>query len=336
MIWFWVGFIALIVLFLALDLGVFHRKAHAVTMKEALTWSAVWITTSLLFSVFIYFSYSNHWLGIGLDPVTKIAHTSGPKAMSMYLTGYVLEWSLSVDNIFVMALIFGYFKIPAIHQHRVLFWGILGAIVMRGIFIALGSTIVAKFDWVLYVFGAFLIFTAIKMMFSNAEADPSKSTILKLVYKYLPVSDHLDGEKFITRNVQVKHAHIGWALTPLAVTLIIIEATDVVFAVDSIPAIFGVTQDPLLVFTSNIFAILGLRSMYFALAGLLDRFHLLKFSLALILLLVGLKMVTHHWHKKIPFFFDNLSYITLGTIVVILIAGVALSLAIPKKEKEPA
>jgi tellurite resistance protein TerC len=331
MIWFWVGFIALVILFLALDLGIFHRKAHVVSMKEALVWSAVWIVTSLLFSVFLYFSYENHWLGIGLDPATNQPISSGAKAMTEYLTGYVVEWSLSVDNIFVIALIFGYFKIPALYQHRVLFWGILGAIVMRGIFILAGTTIISRFEWVIYIFGAFLIFTAFKMLFSDSEADPSQSKILKLVHKYLPVSSNMDGEKFITKNVEEKHAHIGWALTPLAVTLIIVEATDVIFAVDSIPAIFGITRDPLLVFTSNIFAILGLRSMYFALAGLLDKFHLLKISLSIILLLVGVKMVTHHWLKKIEFFEHYLSFITLGMIILLLAGGVVASLAFPKK-----
>jgi len=334
MIWFWIGFTTLIVLFLALDLGVFHRNAHVVSMKEALSWSGVWIATSLLFSVFIYFAYDNHWLGIGLasgeNPRPQL---DGSKAITLYLTGYVVEWALSVDNIFVIALIFGYFKIPAIYQHRVLFWGIIGAIVMRGIFIAVGTAVIEQLNWIIYVFGAFLIFTAYKMLTAKGDPDPSKSTVIRLVHKYLPVTTDFDGQKFIKRNVILNGVPKPWALTPLAVALIVVEATDVIFAVDSIPAIFGITTDPLLIFTSNIFAVLGLRSMYFALAGLLDKFHLLKVALALILGLVGVKMLSHHFLEKIPFFEKNLSFITLAMILMLLAGGVILSLVFPKAAK---
>ena len=334
MIWFWIGFTALIVLFLALDLGVFHRNAHVVSIKEALSWSGVWIATSLLFSVFIYFAYDNHWLGIGLpsgeNPRPQL---DGSKAITLYLTGYVVEWALSVDNIFVIALIFGYFKIPAIYQHRVLFWGIIGAIVMRGIFIAVGTVVIEQLNWIIYVFGAFLIFTAYKMLTAEGDPDPSKSTVIRLVHKYLPVTDEFDGQKFIKRNVILNGGPKAWALTPLAVALIVVEATDVIFAVDSIPAIFGITTDPLLIFTSNIFAVLGLRSMYFALAGLLDKFHLLKVALALILGLVGVKMLSHHFLEKIPFFEKNLSFVTLAMILLLLAGGVILSLVFPKPHK---
>ncbi len=334
MIWFWIGFTTLIVLFLALDLGIFHRNAHVVSMKEALSWSGVWIATSLLFSVFIYFAYDNHWLGIGLSSgENPRPQLDGFKAITLYLTGYVVEWALSVDNIFVIALIFGYFKIPAIYQHRVLFWGIIGAIVMRGIFIAVGTAVIEQLNWIIYVFGAFLIFTAYKMLTAKGDPDPSKSTVIRLVHKYLPVTTDFDGQKFIKRNVILNGVPKPWALTPLAVALIVVEATDVIFAVDSIPAIFGITTDPLLIFTSNIFAVLGLRSMYFALAGLLDKFHLLKVALALILGLVGVKMLSHHFLEKIPFFEKNLSFITLAMILMLLAGGVILSLVFPKAAK---
>ena len=296
MILFWLGFLALVAAFLALDLGVFHRKAHAVKVKEALIWSAIWVTTSLLFSVFVFFAYGNHWLGLGApNPESNApdvrAGLDGYGAWLKYVTGYLIEWSLSVDNIFVIALIFGYFRIPAKYQHRVLFWGIIGAIVMRGIFIGLGAQLIANFHWIIYVFGVFLIYTAIKMLLSSEEADPSKSWALKQLYKRFPVTDTLHGTRFFVYEGEIAPREAvdaktptdvpppettakldvgsgtpaGLAktgkriLTPLAVALVIVEVTDLIFAVDSIPAIFGITTDPFLVFTSNIFAILGLR-----------------------------------------------------------------------------
>jgi tellurite resistance protein TerC len=373
MILFWLGFLALVTLFLALDLGVFHRKAHAVSIKEALIWSAVWISTSLMFSVFVYFGYSNHWLGLGTpNPESGVPDVrnglDGLTAFTKYLTGYVIEWSLSVDNIFVIALIFGYFRIPAIYQHRVLFWGIMGAIIMRGVFIALGAQLIANFHWIIPVFGIFLIYTAFKMLRTDEEADPSKSWVLQQVYKRFPVTNTLHGTRFFVREGEINAAEARRAkvdtdvpapmeasmhdfgtpalsaastsadlgrrvLTPLAVALIIVEVTDLIFAVDSIPAIFGITTDPFLVFTSNIFAILGLRSMYFALAGLLHKFHLLKTALALILGFVGVKMVIGS--KRIEGWLDighnTYAVGTLAVILTLLAGGVILSLVLPKK-----
>lgn len=371
MLWFWIGFLALVASFLALDLGVFHRKAHAVSIKEALIWSAVWITTSLLFSIFIFFGYSNHWLGLGVpDPTATLPDLrdglDGLTAWTKYVTGYVVEWSLSVDNIFVIALIFGYFRIPAQYQHRVLFWGIMGAIVMRGIFIALGATIIENFHWVIYVFGVFLIFTAAKMLLSDSDPDPSQSRVLKFIYKRFPVTDTLHGQRFFVYESELTKQEaiaaepgdmpaageagqhdVGGAtpegvvragrrfLTPLAVALVIVEVTDLVFAVDSIPAIFGITPDPFIVFTSNIFAIMGLRSMYFALAGLLHKFHFLKTALALILGLVGLKMLFGVWlEHKLGLTHNQFSLVTLTIIVTLLVGGVVISLLFPKPPTE--
>ncbi|RYZ67309.1 MAG: TerC family protein [Proteobacteria bacterium] len=369
MIWFWLGFLALVTTFLALDLGVFHRKAHAVSIKEALIWSVVWVTTSLLFSGFIFLAYSNHWLGLGSpNPNSSVPDVakglSGTEAFIKYITGYVIEWSLSVDNIFVIALIFGYFRIPAKYQHRVLFWGIMGAIVMRGVFIALGAQLIANFHWIIPVFGLFLVYTAFKMLMSDDEADPSKSWALKQLYKRFPVTDTLHGTRFFvyegeiaageakaaenksdvpapreaaTRDVgkpeHVDKANLGRrVLTPLAVALVIVEVTDLIFAVDSIPAIFGITTDPFLVFTSNIFAILGLRSMYFALAGLLHKFHLLKTALALILGFVGVKMLlgAHRIEHWLNISHNTYSVLTLAIILTLLAGGVIASLMFPK------
>jgi tellurite resistance protein TerC len=369
MIWFWIGFLALVGTFLALDLGVFHRKAHAVTIKEALIWSVVWVTTSLLFSVFIYFAYANHWLGLGRAiegaRAPDLANgLDGTTAFIKYITGYLIEWSLSVDNIFVIALIFGYFRIPDKYQHRVLFWGIMGAIVMRGVFIGLGAELINRFHWIIWVFGLFLIYTAIKMLRSDEEADPSKSWALKQVYKRFRVTDTLHGTRFFVYEGEIAAAEAKAAaepghtpheastaprdagapekvdradlgkrvLTPLAVALVIVEVTDLIFAVDSIPAIFGITTDPFLVFTSNIFAILGLRSMYFALAGLLDKFHLLKTALALILGFVGIKML---FAKQIEYGLglshNQFAVATLAVILLLLTGGVVLSLLFPKQ-----
>jgi tellurite resistance protein TerC len=371
MILFWLGFLALVGAFLALDLGVFHRKAHAVHVKEALVWSVVWILTSLGFSVFIYFAYAHHWLGLGqpdpsIDVKLRDIHfgLDGFNAWLKYVTGYVVEWSLSVDNIFVIALIFSYFRIPAKYQHRVLFWGILGAIVMRGGFILAGSAIIQKFHYVLYLFGAFLLFTAIKMLTADSDPDPGKSKVLKQLYRRFNVTDVLHGTRFVIFEGEVtqkektlaetptdvppqgvvgqqdvgtlpyaeRHRTGKRILTPLAVALVIVEVTDLVFAVDSIPAIFGITQDPFIVFTSNIFAILGLRSMYFALAGLLEKFYLLKTALALILGMVGVKMLVGEWiEHRVGVSHNTFSVMTLAIVIGLLASGVIASLVFPKK-----
>jgi len=321
MIWMWIGFITLILMLLALDLGVFHRKAHAVSIKEALIWSVVWITTAMIFNIFIYFAYEHHWQGLGLMP--SLMHPTGlagHSAAVLFFTGYVIEKSLSVDNLFVIALIFGYFRIPSTYQHRVLFWGIVGALMMRGGMIWLGTMLIERFHWILYVFGVFLILTAFKMLFGDSEPDPKKNVLMKLAAKVFPISHELDGQRFLSR------IDGRLMLTPLATTLIVVESTDVVFAVDSIPAIFAITTDPFLVFTSNVFAILGLRALYFALAGILDKFHYLKLSLAVVLALVGVKMLAANWLKRNDWLRDHMSFVTLGLVAVILAAGIIASI----------
>jgi len=322
MLFIWTGFICFILLLLALDLGVFHRKAHAVAMKEALGWSAVWVGVALLFSIFVYFAYGHHWLGIGtgIDAVDGRPN-DGATAVVKYLTGYVIEKSLSVDNIFVIAVIFAFFHVPAAYQHRVLFWGILGALVMRGGMIFAGAQLLARYHWLLYVFGGFLILTAAKMLFlKTGESDLSKNPLLRLLRRFFPITDEFHGSHFLTRR-----ASDGvLALTPLAPALLMVETTDVVFAADSIPAIFAITADPFLVFTSNVFAILGLRSLYFALAGLMHKFRYLKPALALILALVGVKMLAAEWLKQQ--FGPAFTFYTLGGIAVILAGGIVASI----------
>jgi tellurite resistance protein TerC len=317
MIWIWLLFIVFILVILALDLGVFHRKAHVVGIKESLVWSAIWIALSLAFSVFIYYAYAHHWEGLGTH--TSSMHPNGlngGQAVILYLTGYVIEKSLSVDNIFVMALVFGYFGIPAKYQHRVLFWGILGALIMRGIMIAVGAALISRFEWILYIFGVFLLLTAAKMMFSNSEPNPKNNLLVRLTRKWFPITHELHGQHFM--------AHIDgrWMLTPLALTLVVVESTDLLFAVDSIPAIFAITTDPFLVFTSNVFAILGLRSLYFALASVLEKFYYLKASLAVILGLVGVKMLAKEWLHDIP----GMSFYLLGLIALIMAIGIVASI----------
>ncbi|MGB7160255.1 MAG: TerC family protein [Tepidisphaeraceae bacterium] len=360
MFWIWAGFIGLVLAFLALDLGVLNRKAHVITVREALKWSALWISLGLLFSVFVYFAYENHWLGIGLtgagqvkvDPVDGVP-LEGKSATIKYLTGYVIEKSLSVDNIFVIALIFAYFAVPAIYQHRVLFWGILGALVMRGAMIWLGAALIHRYHWIIWVFGAFLIFTGIKMLFMDTEhGDPSRNPILKLTRRLFPVTEQYHGKHFAVRagstgsheaatpDAQpVKDAAVDAAkagalmLTPLALALILVETTDLIFAVDSIPAIFAITGEPFLVYTSNVFAILGLRSLYFALAGMIDKFRYLKVSLAIVLAVVGVKMLTAAWLKDV--FGANFNFYLLGLIFLILGGGVAASLMHGPKPAKP-
>src|SRR3954453_14295604 len=295
----WIGFLVFVLLMLALDLGVFHRKSHAVGVKEALGWSAVWIGLALFFGVFVYFAYEHHWLGIGLTPdATERTDqfpqgriNDGRSAVVKFLTGYVVEKSLSVDNIFVIVLIFSFFAVPAAQQHRVLFWGILGALVLRGAMIGVGAVLIERFHWVLYVFGVFLILTAVKMLVSKGgHGEPGNNLAVRVVRRIFPVTDHFHGEHFLVRGENGRRI-----LTPLGLALLVVETTDLVFAVDSIPAVFAITADPFLVFTSNVFAILGLRSLYFALAGLVTKFRYLKVSLAVILAAVGAKMLAERW-----------------------------------------
>lgn len=352
MIWIWIAFIAFVLMMLALDLGVFHRNAHVVSVKEALVWSAVWLSLGLSFSVFVYFAYDGQWFGLGtmVDAVDGLTN-SGVSATEKYLTGYVVEKSLSVDNIFVIAMIFGFFAVPPLYQHRVLFWGILGALVLRGAMIAVGAKLIAEFHWVLYVFAVFLILTAIKMLFLKADhTDPNKNVVVRLARRFFPVTARFHGEHFVVRagaptsyesevpgapqvpDEIVDRARPGTLLlTPLALALIMVETTDLIFAVDSIPAIFAITGDPFLVFTSNVFAILGLRSLYFALAGMVAKFRYLKVSLALILMIVGVKMLLAEWLKLAVGRHFNL-YL-LAVIVSVLAAGVAASVVAERRRR---
>ena len=291
---FWIGFNVFVLLMLALDLGVFNRKAHVVSVKEALTWTGVWISLALVFNALVYY-----WFG-------------EPKAIE-FLTGYLIEKSLSIDNIFVFVLVFGYFQIPAIYQHKILFWGILGALVMRVIFIFAGVALIQKFHWSIYIFGIFLIYTGYKMFTEkDAKIEPEKNPVIKFFRKIMPVTDQLHGDKFFVKLDGKKYA------TPLFLVLILIETTDLIFAVDSIPAILAITQDQFIVYTSIVFAFLGLRSMYFALAHVVDRFVYLSYGLAVILIFVGLKMTLVDFFK-IP------TFISLLVIALILIVSVVLS-----------
>lgn len=299
----WVSFNAFILLMLALDLGVFQRKTHAVTVKEALIWSAVWIVLALAFNVFVYYDF-------------------GKQKAIEFLTGYILEKSLSVDNIFVFVLLFSYFKVPSIYQHKVLFWGVLGALILRAILIAVGALMIAKFHWVIYVFGAFLVFTGFRMAKQNDEdIHPEDNFLIRFFKKLFPVTNEYHGEKFFVKLDGKKFA------TPLFIVLLAIEFTDLVFAFDSIPAIFAVTSDPFIVYTSNIFAILGLRSLYFALAGVIHKFHFLKIGLSMILIFIGMKMLIMDLYK-IP------TTYSLGVIAIVLTASVVLSILKPKQEEE--
>jgi tellurite resistance protein TerC len=361
MIVIWVAFIAFVLAMLALDLGVFHRKAHVVSMREALAWSGVWVSLGLLFSVFVYFAYENHWYGIGgqIDRVDGMIN-DGRLATIKYLTGYVIEKSLSVDNIFVIAMIFTFFAVPAKYQHRVLFWGILGALVMRGAMIGIGTELIKRYHWILYIFGGFLILTALKMLLmKEGQSNIGESMAIRLVRRWLPVTRHYHGQHFIVRVPEGEDpqevAEMGqavsppvipsvpaapprkmiWMLTPLALALVVVETTDLIFAVDSIPAIFAITTDPFLVFTSNVFAILGLRAMYFALAGLMDKFRFLKVSLAVVLALVGVKMLTADWLREaFPAIKQGLNLYVLAMVFIVLGTGVAASLWLPRREEE--
>ena len=357
MLWIWIGFILFVLFLLALDLGVFHRKAHVVSVKEALGWSAVWISLGLAFSVFVYFGYEHHWLGLGNTPdiVDRSADfpqgkiNTGHTAVLKYLTGYVVEKSLSVDNIFVIAMIFSFFAIPSLYQHRVLFWGILGALLMRGAMIGIGATLIARFTWILYLFGGFLIYTAVQMLRIKAHSNPSNNPVVKIVRRFFPITEHLHGEHFMVRagskaategvlpgddadgqDTVVANAKPGaMLLTPLALALTSVEVTDVVFAVDSIPAIFAITADPFLVFTSNVFAILGLRSLYFALAGMMEKFRYLKISLAVVLAVVGAKMLAHAPIKAM--LGEHFNLYLLAAVMLILATGVIASIIANKR-----
>jgi tellurite resistance protein TerC len=296
----WIGFNVFVILMLALDLGVFHRKAHVIKIKEALLWSGFWIALALLFNLGIYF-----W--------------RGPETALEFLTGYLIEKSLSVDNLFVFLLIFSYFDVPPLYQHKILFWGILGALIMRAIFIAVGITLIQAFHWILYLFGIFLIFTGIKLaLHKKREIHPERNPVIRIFRRLMPVSDQYEGDQFIVKKGR------QYLFTPLFLVLLMIETTDVIFAVDSIPAILAITLDPFIVYTSNVFAILGLRALYFALAGLMRLFHHLHYGLSAILVLVGIKMLLADIYK-IP------TVIALGLIAVILLTSIVGSVLLPRK-----
>ena len=304
-VWYWVGFNIFILGLLALDLFVFHRKAHEVKPKEAAFWSVVWVMIALAFNYGVY-------------------HFRGREAGLEFLTGYLIEKALSVDNIFVFVLIFSYFNVPPKYQHRVLFWGILGALIMRGAMIGAGAYLISHFHWIIYVFGAFLVFTGIRMATQNEHAiEPEANPVIRLIRRFYPVTNIYHGQSFFVKEPGPSGV-VQWVATPLFVVLVLVETTDLIFAVDSIPAIFAVTKDPFIVYTSNVFAILGLRALYFLLAGVIHKFHFLKLGLSIVLVFVGAKMLLADIYK-VPI------TLSLGVIALVLIASVVLSLVFPKK-----
>jgi tellurite resistance protein TerC len=304
-VWLWIGFNLFVLGMLALDLGVFHRKAHAVSFRESIAWTIVWITLALVFNLGIWYF-------------------AGQEKALEFFTGYVIEKSLSVDNVFVFALLFSYFAVPPTYQHKVLLWGILGALLMRAIMIVAGTALISEFAWIIYFFGAFLIITGINMIMTHdREMHPERNPLIRGFRRLVPVTDSYRDGKFFVRENGIAMA------TPLFVVLLLVECSDLIFAVDSIPAIFAVTTDPFIVYTSNVFAILGLRSLYFALAGVTDKFHYLKIGLGVVLSFVGVKMILSHTAWKIP------TPISLGIIVLILTVSIVWSLLKPKKPSIP-
>jgi len=285
----WIGFLTLVLVLLAFDLGVHRKRPHVLSLREALAWTAFYVLLALAFCVFIYFIYQNNWLGAGVDRARDL---TGAEAALRFFTAWLLEWSLSLDNIFVIALIFSFFQVPAGQQHRVLFWGILGAVVLRAMMILAGASLVHRFNWIVYVFGGLLLFTAVRLLVARHDnLTPERNPLVRFCRRCFPMTDGYRGSAFFVREGGRLYA------TPLALSLLVVESTDLLFAVDSIPAAFAITTDSFLVFTSNIFAVLGLRALYFALAGLLDRFRYLKMSLVFILAFVGLKFIlSPHFH----------------------------------------
>jgi tellurite resistance protein TerC len=324
--WFYAAFTGFVLLLLVLDLGIFHRSAHKVSFKEAAAWSVIWVTLSLGFN---YALYKYALWKFPTDPRLTSIPGFDPQAAAErvgleFLAGYIVEKSLSIDNIFVFVVVFSYFAIPALYQHRVLFYGIIGALLFRAIFIGIGSALI-QYHWVILIFGGFLILTGIKMMFGPEKPlEPDRNPLIRLFRKLMPVTQERHGQKFFVVIDKVVHA------TPLFIALLVIEMTDVIFAIDSVPAIFALTSEPMIVFTSNIFAILGLRSLYFMLADAVDKFHLLKYGLALVLIFVGLKMVWLNglYDGKFPI------SLSLGIISTVIAASVVLSLVFPKRHIE--
>lgn len=293
----WIGFSSFVLLMLALDLGVFHRQAHLVSMREAAIWSSVWVLLALAFNAGI-------WIWFGQQPALE------------FFTGYVVEKSLSIDNLFVFLLIFGYFAVPAAYQHRVLFWGIIGALAMRAVFIAAGTVLLERFHWMIYLFGGLLVVTGVRMLWSGREMDPESNPAVRLFRRLVPVTPGYRGKSFFVRE------NGKWLATPLLVVLVSVEASDLLFAVDSIPAIFAITRDPFLVFTSNIFALLGLRSLYFLLAGIMARFAYLKYGLGILLVFVGAKMLLADTYKvPITVSISAIAVLLGGTILLSCLRG---------------
>ena len=315
----WIAFIVFVVTMVALDLGVFHRKDKVITIRSALAWSAFWIGLALLFNLLVFLLYENNytWASLGTE------HLTGRQAAAQYLMGYVLEKSLSLDNIFVIAMVFSYFRVPLAMQHRVLFWGILGAVVLRGVMIGLGVALINRFDWVTYVFGAFLLYSAVRMlMLRHENLEPGETPLVKLAQRWVPMTHEFHGPQFL---VKVNGKLVA---TPLLLALLMVESSDVMFAVDSIPAVFAVTRDPFIIFTSNVFAILGLRSLYFVLATYMERFRYLKHSLVFVLAYVGVKMIiSNHYH--IP------DIASMSMIIGILAVGVLASIKGGSKDPVP-
>jgi tellurite resistance protein TerC len=309
--WHWAAFIVFILIFLAIDLGVVNRRAHVIKFREALLWTTIWFCMAMLFA-------------LALKPLR------GRQEALEFLTGYVIELSLSMDNVFVIALIFAYFKIPSEYQHRVLYWGIIGALVMRGVMIGAGVALILRFDWILYLFGVLLVYSGVKMFFFDTEIHPEKSNIVRIARRLCPISPELDGQKFMTiwRGSQ--------ALTPLALVLIMVEVTDLLFAVDSIPAIFGVTKKPFIVFTSNVFAILGLRSLYFMLAGAIGYFRYLKYGLSVVLVYIGVEMLLDPHNNPNPQWFqvDIPTSVSLIVVAAIILISILASVVATRREKQ--
>ena len=323
-LWLWLGFIVFVVFLLALDLGVFHRKAHVPGLRESLGWTLLWVAVALAFNVGIYFLYENHLFHAGQDGSTTVL--GGMEAAKLFLTGYLVEKSLSLDNIFVIGMVFSFFAVPPVYQHRVLFWGIFGALILRALMILLGVALIQMFHWMLYVFGALLLITAIKMLWhKQEEVHPENNPLVKLVQRFFRVTSTFHEARFFVKENGL------WAATPMLLVLLVVESYDVIFALDSIPAIFAITQDPFIVFTSNVFAILGLRALYFVVAAMIAKFRYLKISLSVILAYIGVKLlckdVIEHYHVD-----DLMNWLSLGVIVVAMLLGVLASVCVNKSE----
>lgn len=311
-LWIWAGFIIFVLAMLAIDLGVFNRTPHAPSVREASIWTAVWVSLAAVFAGGVFFF-------------------GGQKVGLEFTTGYLIEYALSVDNIFIFVLLFGFFRVPAQYQHRVLFWGILGALLMRGTMIVLGAALLERFEWIIYVFGAFLIYSGIRLLFQEEETEvhPDGNILVRIVRRFMPVTKEYHGQRFFVRENGILMA------TPLLIVLLIVESTDLIFAIDSIPAIFAVTKDPFIVFTSNVFAILGLRSLYFLLAGVITKFYYLRHALSVILTFVGIKMLTPEIAHLLGYDFAIPILVSLGVIVAVLGIAVVASLIRARRIGEP-